>query len=98
VARSRVFVDRRESALKEPGDLLVPIAEGAITAEHIVAELGEIISGVRRGRESAGEVTLFKSLGLAVEDVAAAQHVYAAAVARSAGTVVELGGIRHAHA
>jgi alanine dehydrogenase len=98
VARSRLFVDRRESALKEPGDLLVPMSEGAITPDHIVAELGEVVAGIRRGRESPGEKTLFKSLGLAVEDVAAARYVYDRAVKDSAGTVVELGGVRHAGA
>jgi ornithine cyclodeaminase len=98
VTRSRLFVDRRESALKEPGDLLVPIAEGAITADHIVAELGEVVAGMRRGRESGDEVTLFKSLGLAVEDVAAARFVYSAALQKSVGTTVDLGGTRHAHA
>jgi ornithine cyclodeaminase/alanine dehydrogenase-like protein (mu-crystallin family) len=98
VARSRLFVDRREPALKEPGDLLVPMSEGAITPDHIVAELGEVVAGIRRGRESPGEKTLFKSLGLAVEDVAAARYVYDRAVKDSAGTVVELGGVRHAGA
>jgi alanine dehydrogenase len=98
VARSRLFVDRRESALKEAGDLLVPISEGVITRDHIVAELGEIVAGVQRGRESRDEKTLFKSLGLAVEDVAAARYVYDQAVKESVGTVVELGGMRHAGA
>lgn len=97
VARSRLFVDARESALKEPGDILIPIAEGAISANHIVAELGEVVAGSKRGRDSATEITLFKSLGLAVEDIAAAQHVYAAALQRKVGTVVELGGVRHAY-
>jgi len=98
IVRSRLFVDRRESALAEPGDILLPIAEGAITANHIVAELGEVVAGLRRGRESDAEITLFKSLGLAVEDIAAAHHVHTLAVARGIGAVVELGGVREAHA
>lgn len=97
IVRSRLFVDRRESALAEAGDILLPIAEGAITASHIVAELGEVVGGTRPGRESDSEITLFKSLGLAVEDIAAAQHVFALAIERRVGTVVELGGSRHAH-
>jgi ornithine cyclodeaminase len=94
IVRSRLFVDRRESALAEPGDILIPIAEGAITRDHIVAELGEVVAGTRPGRGSDSEITLFKSLGLAVEDVAAAQHIYALALDRSVGTVVDIGGIR----
>jgi alanine dehydrogenase len=68
VARSRVFVDSRAAALKEAGDIIMAISEGRITSDHIVAELGEPAAK----RASAAEVTIFKSLGLAVEDVAAA--------------------------
>ena len=97
VVRSRVFVDRRESALNEPGDILVPLSEGAITPAHLIADIGEVVAGLRPGRDSTAEITLFKSLGLAVEDIAAAQHVYEGAIAQSIGTVVELGGTRDAH-
>ena len=97
IVRSVLFVDRRESALAEPGDILIPIAEGAIKASHIVAELGDVVTGRHPGRTSDKEVTVFKSLGLAVEDVAAAQFVYTRAVERSIGTVVDLGGARHGH-
>jgi ornithine cyclodeaminase/alanine dehydrogenase-like protein (mu-crystallin family) len=97
IARASVFVDRRESALNESGDILIPIAEGAIKPTHILAELGEVVIGRHPGRTSDKEVTVFKSLGLAVEDVAAAQFVYARAVERSIGTVVDLGGARHGH-
>jgi ornithine cyclodeaminase len=96
VVRSRLFVDRRDSALAEPGDIRVPIGEGAITADHIVAELGEVIIGSGTGRRSESEITLFKSLGLAVEDIAAARYVYDLALQRGAGTRVELGGNRNA--
>ncbi len=94
VRRSRVFVDRRESALGEAGDLLIPIQEGAIGTDHIVAEIGDVLLGKVKGRASAEEITLFKSLGLAVEDLAAARRVYAGAAAAGVGTVVELGGAR----
>ena len=75
MAAVRLFVDRRESALNEAGDLLIPMREGAFTADHIQAELGEVILGTDPGRQSADELTLFKSLGLAVEDVASAAFI-----------------------
>jgi ornithine cyclodeaminase/alanine dehydrogenase-like protein (mu-crystallin family) len=76
VRRARLFVDRRESALAEAGDLLIPIQEGAVGEEHIVGELGDLLLGLLPGRRSAEEITLFESLGLAVEDLAAARHVW----------------------
>jgi ornithine cyclodeaminase len=91
--RAALFVDRRESALNEAGDFLVPKSEGAIGDDHIRAELGEVLLG-RRGRTSAEEVTVFKSLGLAVEDVASAHYIHEAAQRTGAGTWVELGGER----
>ncbi|MGH7681059.1 MAG: ornithine cyclodeaminase family protein [Candidatus Eiseniibacteriota bacterium] len=98
VARSRVFVDRRESALHEAGDILIPIREGAFGPDHIAAEIGEVLLGRVPGREAADDVTLYKSLGLAIEDLTAARHVYEAAVAAGIGTLVELGGARRASA
>jgi ornithine cyclodeaminase len=89
VAASSLFVDRRESALNEAGDLLIPLREGVINAEHIRAEVGEVLTGAHRGRTSRAEITLFKSLGLAVEDLAAAEHVYRRAREMNAGTWVE---------
>ncbi|HEY9226603.1 MAG TPA: ornithine cyclodeaminase family protein [Gemmatimonadaceae bacterium] len=94
VVRSRLYVDRRESALKEPGDILVPLREGAISAEHIVGEIGEVLIGRVPARRDANEITLFKSLGLAIEDLASAAYVYAEAVRTGAGVRVELGGAR----
>jgi ornithine cyclodeaminase len=94
VVRSRLYVDRRESALKEPGDTLVPLEEGAITPDHIVAEIGELAIGRAEGRRDEREITLFKSLGLAIEDLAAASYVYDAARRTGAGVEVELGGAR----
>lgn len=90
VQRSRIFVDRRESALNEAGDLLIPIAEGAIASDAIVAELGELLTGTAQGRRAPDEITLFKSLGLAVEDLACARHLHEAATRAGAGRRVEL--------
>jgi len=95
VVRSRLFVDRRESALGEAGDVLIPKREGAIGDDHIQGEIGEVLLGRAPGRRSREEVTLFESLGLAVEDVASAHVVYRNAVATGGGTWVELGGARH---
>lgn len=88
VSRSRLFVDRRESTLNESGDFLLAREEGAVADEHIVAELGEVLLGAQAGRESDEEVTLFKSLGLGVEDLAAAEFVYRRAVEERLGTHV----------
>jgi ornithine cyclodeaminase len=95
VVRARVYVDRRESALGEAGDLLIPLGEGAIEASHVRAELGELLTGRAPGRGSDAEITLFKSLGLAIEDVAAAEVVLRNAERTGAGTRVDLGGKRH---
>jgi len=98
VVRSRLFVDRRESALNEAGDFLIPKREKAIGDDHIQAEIGEVLLGQQPGRHSNAEITLFKSLGLAVEDVAAAHLVYRSAERTGAGAWVELGGSRDATA
>lgn len=95
VRAARLYVDRRESALAEAGDVLIPMREGAFGEEHIIGELGELLLGRIEGRRAADEITLFKSLGLAVEDVAAAYVVYERATAAGVGTRVELGGERH---
>ena len=90
VADAALFVDRRESAENESGDYLLPLREGAIRAGHIRAEIGELVRGTAEGRRSSEEITIFKSLGLAVEDLAAAEHVLARAEAEDAGAVVSL--------
>jgi ornithine cyclodeaminase/alanine dehydrogenase-like protein (mu-crystallin family) len=90
VVRGRLYVDRRESALNEAGDFLIPKKEGAIGDDHIVGELGELVLGRVPGRRTDSEVTIFKSLGLAVEDVAAAQLIYERASAEGQGTRVEM--------
>jgi ornithine cyclodeaminase len=89
IASSALFVDRRESTLNEAGDYLFAMREGAIGPEHIRAELGEVLTGAEPGRTSREEITLFKSLGLAVEDLAAANYLYRKAKALNAGAWVE---------
>jgi ornithine cyclodeaminase/alanine dehydrogenase-like protein (mu-crystallin family) len=95
LVRARLFVDRRESTLNEAGEFLIPKREGAIDDDHIQAELGELLLGTKTGRTSPDEITLFKSLGIAIEDVAAARHIYVKAQQQHTGTSVELGGARH---
>ena len=89
MASSKLFVDRRESALREAGDYLIALKEGVIGPDHIQAEIGEVLIGARPGRESEKETTLFKSLGLAVEDLAAAEYVYRKAQEKNQGIWVE---------
>jgi ornithine cyclodeaminase/alanine dehydrogenase-like protein (mu-crystallin family) len=91
VAASALFCDSRESLRNEAGEFRLAIAEGLIAGEeHVRAELGEVLTGAAPGRRDAGELTLFRSLGLAVEDLAAAQQAVAAARAAGLGTEVEL--------
>jgi ornithine cyclodeaminase len=89
IVAGRLFVDRRESALNEAGDYLIAAREGAIGPEHIRADLGEVLTGAVPGRTSTEEITVFKSLGLAIEDLAAAAHVYQKAHAENAGNWIE---------
>ena len=89
VAASSLFVDRRESTLNESGDYLIALAEGAIGPDHIKAELGEVLAGMHPGREREEELTLFKSLGVAVEDLAAAELVVSRARDQGLGREVE---------
>jgi ornithine cyclodeaminase/alanine dehydrogenase-like protein (mu-crystallin family) len=88
MAAARIFADARESVLKEAGDYLLAAKEGAVTPESIIAELGELVIGMKTGRSSPSEITLFKSLGLAIEDVACAQHLYRKAQAEETGSWV----------
>lgn len=85
VSRGRLFVDSRCGALAEAGDVLLAIEDGAIDATHIAGELGEVAAGTIAGRRSPDEVTIFKSLGMAVEDVAAAHLAYLKAAERGLG-------------
>lgn len=90
VTRGRLVVDSRAAALVEAGDVVQGIREGLFDASHVVGELGEVLLGRVAGRRHAEELTIFKSLGMAVEDVAAADLVYRRAEDTGAGTVLEL--------
>ncbi|MFT5701919.1 MAG: ornithine cyclodeaminase/alanine dehydrogenase-like protein (mu-crystallin family) [Desulforhopalus sp.] len=90
VLRSRLYVDHRESALEETGDLIIPINKGLFTEEHIVAEIGEVAAGKAPGRSSDSEITFFKTVGVAVQDLAAATIILQRAEEQSIGNLVEL--------
>lgn len=90
VARGLLYVDSREGALTEAGDIVLAMKDGAITPTHIVGELGELVAGRCRSRTTVSQVTIFKSLGMAVEDVAAAHLVYERARAKGIGGEFEL--------
>ncbi|MDG6904110.1 MAG: ornithine cyclodeaminase family protein [Nitrososphaerota archaeon] len=94
VKMARLFVDSRESARLEADDYLVPLREGAIGEGHVLGEIGDVLEGKVRGRTGDSDVTLFKSVGLAVEDVAAALFVYRRALELGAGAVLEFGAER----
>ena len=89
VIAASLFVDRRESTLNEAGNYLFPAREGVIGPEHIRAELGEVLAGAHPGRTAETELTVFKSLGLAVEDLAAAELAVGRARAAGSGTEVD---------
>jgi ornithine cyclodeaminase len=88
LAAAALFVDRREAALAESGDVLGALKEGAITPDHIRAELGEVLAGLRPGRRDAGEFTLYKSLGFAAQDLAAAELALERAARAGRGTEI----------
>jgi len=90
VARGDLYVDSREAALVEAGDVVLAIKDGAIGPSHIKAELGEVVTGKAPRRNAEDRVTIFKSLGLAVEDVAAAHLVYERARERGVGQELRL--------
>ncbi len=88
--RARVVVDTYEGALSEAGDVLLPMKEGAFDRRHITAELAEVITGARPGRTAAEEITVFKSVGWALEDLATASLAYDRARAAAVGAEVAL--------
>jgi ornithine cyclodeaminase len=90
VARARVVVDAVEAALAEAGDLLIPLREGTIGREQLTTELGQVVSGARPGRQSPEEITLFKSVGNAVQDIAVARFAVERAEATGRGQRVAL--------
>lgn len=95
VTKSNLFVDLRESTINEAGDFILAKKEGAVNDDHIKGEIGDILTGNMKGRKTDNEITLFKSLGLAVEDIASAKYIYKRALEIGVGTSVELGGKRH---
>lgn len=90
VVRSRLFADCRESTLNEAGDFLIPRKEGAIGDNHILGELGDILLGKCKGRQSDSDITLFESLGLGLQDLVSAQYIYNKALEKGVGQTVEL--------
>jgi ornithine cyclodeaminase/alanine dehydrogenase-like protein (mu-crystallin family) len=89
MAASSLFVDRRESTINEAGDYLLALSDGAIGPDHIRAEIGEVLTGESQGRTAPEEITLFKSLGIGIEDLAAAEYLYRKATELNAGTWIE---------
>ena len=89
MAAARIFTDRRESVLNEAGDYLLAAKESLVTPESILGEIGELLIGTKPGRTSSTDITLFKSLGLAIEDVVSADYLYRKARAQHAGTWID---------
>jgi ornithine cyclodeaminase len=90
VHAARVFTDSREEALHGAGDLLIPIEEGLFTEEHLAGEIGEVCAGTLEGRTSPDQITLYKSMGLAIQDVAAAYYIYQRAREQKKGEEIAL--------
>ena len=86
MVRSKLVCDNVDACLAEAGDVQIPIEEGAMTADDIYGEIGEMITGAKPGRESDEEVTVFKSVGLSIQDISAAHYVYQRALEEGAGT------------
>jgi alanine dehydrogenase len=90
IRRAKVVIDSREASLAEAGDLIIPMNQGIVSESHIYGEIGEIIAGRKPGRASKEEITYFKSVGVAVQDVAAARRILENSGKLSLGTDVEL--------
>lgn|SRR5262245_17518806 len=90
ILRARVIIDAQSAAGREAGELLIPLNEGAITPSHIKGELADLVSGKIPGRTSPSEITVFKSCGIAIEDLVTGLLAYQNAIARGIGTSVEL--------
>jgi len=89
VVKSRFFVDYRESTVNEGGEYLRALRAGAITPEHILGEIGEVANGTKIGRRSSSDVTLYKSLGIAPQDLASAHYVLEKARAAGLGQIID---------
>jgi alanine dehydrogenase len=90
LAAAKIVVDSREAIMAECGDILLAIQEKAITADGIHAEIGEVLAGKKAGRSGADEITLYKAVGIAIQDVATAHLVYRKALERNVGTSIEV--------
>jgi alanine dehydrogenase len=90
VQRSKIVIDHHQASMAEAGDLLIPLNQGLISQDDVYAELGEIVAGLKPGRETPEEITFFKSVGVAVQDVAAANAVLKAARKMNLGTEIDL--------
>lgn len=90
VKRAKLTVDSKEAVLAESGDILIPIRESVISEDHIYAELGEIVTGRKAGRVSDNEITLWKSVGLAIQDAATAKLAYQKAQEMGVGREIKL--------
>lgn len=90
VQRGRIYLDQREAALRDGGDLAIPLAAGQLSMDSIIGEVGQVLLGQIPGRQSPEEITLFESVGIAVEDLAAAQLIYQKACRQGLGVEVEI--------
>ncbi len=90
LARAKIIVDARDAIMAECGDILLALKEKSIAENAIHAEIGEVLAGTKAGRQSVDEITLYKSVGIAIQDVAAAHLVYRKALERRIGTEVEI--------
>jgi len=90
LANARVFVDSRAAIMAECGDILLALKEQSISEGTILGEIGEVLAGAKPGRTAIAEKTLYKSVGIAIQDVAAANLVYHKALARNIGSSVEI--------
>lgn len=90
VRKSRVFADQRAAVLRDGGDVAIPIREGIIGEEHVLGEVGEVLMGTLKGRTGPDDITLFESVGIAVEDLSAALLIYRLAMEQGIGTDVEI--------
>ena len=90
IKRAKLVVDSRAAIKSECGDILLAIREGAIAEDHVIAEIGEVLAGSKPGRTGTEEMTLYKSVGIALQDVATAQLVYRKALDQKVGTIVEV--------
>lgn len=90
IRMARVVVDSRLTALHESGDVLIPLGEGAIDADHFGDEIGEVVVGAKPGRSAPEQITLYNSLGIGLQDLAAARLLIDAARRRGIGTEIEM--------